>query len=730
MSSILQPLASPMLQQGMQGSLSVFANGGEVNDPFVMGLMEKYKHRMEKPSQYKLGGAVSENEPSIYVADLLAYTEGRLEGFWLDLSDYDSGAEVMERIQEFLDAQSKKTGELHEEYAIHDFENFPSELYSEYMTEDDFDKIISAYKVQNELDIPYEIILQVQREYGANYEQIKNGFFTKTTGDNEDKALGMAYVEIVGFNNIKNKDYYFDFTEYGSAIRSDVTNDEDEEESYAELSDYDLGEHYIELGGGIDNVSNKMLKDYFDYESFGNDLSIDDFESYRDGSDVYWFSKRLENGGKLRGDDDDDDRKEYSKAKKKVDAMSDDDVFEQIEDIYYYEMQDSDTSPEDLRNDIDGARKALIEFYAEDEDEDEEEDDDISVQPFNDGGMTKKYNSYEDFINDNIGSKKYVVVYGSGGHSQPLGGATKDSIEKQFRGMIYHEFLDSEFYYNYTSSDIKDEYISFIKEFYNSLLESPKEFASFWQNNMTKSGDYDSLYELKNKYKNIDKNYNYSTGDKRINSESEYVLAIKNDRGQTIKYVPTEKPESYTFYIFSKFKNKMSDKLKQEYIDYRKRYAGEDVKLNDGGAIKSKGTFNPIGSAKELGITPKVEKTGYDIYHNTLAATLDEINDYARRNGYMLGEFSREVGHISYGTTWRAYAPCMDDSGKQVNTIQVQIYRMDSGKYELNAYFDKKRKKKDDTEYLYDGKPLPFADGGEITEEERKNSRKNTPKLF
>jgi hypothetical protein len=224
----------------------------------------------------------------------------------------------------------------------------------------------------------------------------------------------------------------------------------------------------------------------------------------------------------------------------------------------------------------------------------------------------KQYNSYEDFINDNIGSKKYVVVYGSGGQSQPLGGATKDSIEKQFRGMIYHEFLDSEFYYNYTSSDnIKDEYKSFVKEFYNSLLESPKEFASFWQNNMTKSGDYDSLYELKNKYKNIDTNYNYSTGDKRINSESKYVLAIKNDRGQTIKYVPTEKPESYTFYIFSKFKNKISDKLKKEYSDYRKMYAGEDIKLKEGGPITSKGTFKVLGTAKELGITPKIE--GHDL---------------------------------------------------------------------------------------------------------------------
>jgi hypothetical protein len=196
----------------------------------------------------------------------------------------------------------------------------------------------------------------------------------------------------------------------------------------------------------------------------------------------------------------------------------------------------------------------------------------------------KKYNSYEDFVNDNIGSKKYVVVYGSGGQSQPLGGATKDSIEKQFRGMIYHEFLDGNFYYNYTSSDnTKDEYKSFVKEFYNSLLESPKEFASFWENNMTKSRDYDSLYELKNKGKNIETNYNYQTGDKRVDSESKYVLAIKNEIGQVIKYVPIELPESYTTSIFSKYKNKMSNKLKQEYSDYRKKYAGEDIKFKEGG---------------------------------------------------------------------------------------------------------------------------------------------------
>jgi hypothetical protein len=189
----------------------------------------------------------------------------------------------------------------------------------------------------------------------------------------------------------------------------------------------------------------------------------------------------------------------------------------------------------------------------------------------------KKYNSYEDFIYDNIGSKNFVVVYGSGGQSQPLEGATKDSIEEQFRGMIYHEFLDSQFYYNYASSDnIKYEYRSFVKKFYNSLIESPKEFASFWQKNMTKSSHYRSLYTLKNSHEDIYTNYDYSTGYKRIQGyESKYVLAIKNSIGQILKYVPVELPESYTRYIFSKYKNKMSDKLKQEYIDYRKRYAKE-----------------------------------------------------------------------------------------------------------------------------------------------------------
>jgi hypothetical protein len=46
-------------------------------------------------------------------------------------------------------------------------------------------------------------------------------------------------------------------------------------------------------------------------------------------------------------------------------------------------------------------------------------------------------------------------------------------------------------------------------------------------------------------------------------------------------------------------------------ISFTKYLSLFEEKFKDGGAIKSKGTFNPIGSAKELGITPKIE--GHDM---------------------------------------------------------------------------------------------------------------------
>ena len=56
-----------------------------------------------------------------------------------------------------------------------------------------------------------------------------------------------------------------------------------------------------------------------------------------------------------------------------------------------------------------------------------------------------------------------------------------------------------------------------------------------------------------------------------------------------------------------------STDLQEVAKDWLENYYGEGdaIKLKGGGSIKSNGTFAPLGTAKELGITPKVE--GHDM---------------------------------------------------------------------------------------------------------------------
>ena len=97
--------------------------------------------------KFALGDVISSDDtPKVWVGEWSLYNEGRLIGEWVDLSNFDSGAEVMAYIQSLLDKWTKETGELREEYAIFDYENFPSNLYSEGMGEGSFDKVIRAYK--------------------------------------------------------------------------------------------------------------------------------------------------------------------------------------------------------------------------------------------------------------------------------------------------------------------------------------------------------------------------------------------------------------------------------------------------------------------------------------------------------------------------------------------------------------------------------------------------------
>ena len=77
----------------------------------------------------------------------------------------------------------------------------------------------------------------------------------------------------------------------------------------------------------------------------------------------------------------------------------------------------------------------------------------------------------------------------------------------------------------------------------------------------------------------------------------------------------------------------------------------------------------------------------YEIYHKTLSSALDTVREYVARLGFDPIEFDiNDIQHVAYGQTER-FNKELTKNGKPLRqTINVQIYRMDSGTYELNMY--------------------------------------------
>ena len=88
-------------------------------------------------------------------------------------------------------------------------------------------------------------------------------------------------------------------------------------------------------------------------------------------------------------------------------------------------------------------------------------------------------------------------------------------------------------------------------------------------------------------------------------------------------------------------------------------------------------------------------KYDYEVYHETLSGALDELRRFLGLKGYEVDEddvFTKfGTGGIPYGQTKRASLGLKRDGEPAKNLIHVQIYRMDSGRYELNMYYNSSR---------------------------------------
>ncbi len=78
-----------------------------------------------------------------------------------------------------------------------------------------------------------------------------------------------------------------------------------------------------------------------------------------------------------------------------------------------------------------------------------------------------------------------------------------------------------------------------------------------------------------------------------------------------------------------------------------------------------------------------------ETYFETLSAALQHAVDKARERGYEVDEtdqFHFGFGGISYGQYKKADMELTKNGIPQKKRLQIQMYRMDSGKYELNYY--------------------------------------------
>jgi len=221
------------------------------------------------------GGGVGET-PRIYVADLEAYNNGRLVGEWLDLSDYNDADELMDAIQDVL----KKSGG--EEYAIHDYENFPSILYSEYMSRKDFQALYDVMETAKRNDLPLEVVQDIVSQYGEGGVEEFYGKFDNA----EDFAQQL--VDDIGIESFNDFQYYLDISETDRRLLA-----QDMANSYVEDINYEGGGNRLIEEAGMDveeyeEADNETQQEMIDRAT---EIVYDEYyDTWYEGlSDPYYF---------------------------------------------------------------------------------------------------------------------------------------------------------------------------------------------------------------------------------------------------------------------------------------------------------------------------------------------------------------------------------------------------------------------------------------------------------
>lgn len=161
-----------------------------------------------------------DTNPSLYVGTYAKYNNGDLTGKWLDLTDYMDAEDFLEACLE-LHADEEDC-----ELMFQDFEGFPRELYSESASLEDLEKIYQYIEYCEKHGQEFIDALLCELDFDELEDAVDDTYYLcDSTWGNRDCAIGEAFVEMEG--GIENLDEdtlerYFDYEAYGRDLQYDI----------------------------------------------------------------------------------------------------------------------------------------------------------------------------------------------------------------------------------------------------------------------------------------------------------------------------------------------------------------------------------------------------------------------------------------------------------------------------------------------------------------------------
>lgn len=165
----------------------------------------------------------NESTPKVYVGTYAKYNDGSLGGEWIDLTDFDTYEDFVDYCREL------HKDEKDPEFMVSDYEGFPSSWYHEsgLPSEEEFYRIIELSNMDNSEKMAFSDFVE---EFGGDVT-LEN-FYDSYRG-HYDSELDFTY-ELLDENGIPDDqiDMYFDYESFGRDITMDWHEGDPDNEDY------------------------------------------------------------------------------------------------------------------------------------------------------------------------------------------------------------------------------------------------------------------------------------------------------------------------------------------------------------------------------------------------------------------------------------------------------------------------------------------------------------------